>query len=91
LLTGFISSTGQNGYSGGGAGSGLDYSSFGGKAGTVQAGYGGGGPQNSSANGRVNSGGGGGSLATGLNSGWTGNGSGGSGIVIIRYLRTAAQ
>ena len=79
------------GYAGGGAGSGLDYSNFFGRAGTVQAGYGGGGPQNSSANGRVNSGGGGGSLANATNSGWSGGGSGGSGIVILRVggnLRT---
>jgi hypothetical protein len=74
------------GYAGGGAGSGMDYNSFGGKAGTVQAGAGGGGPQNSSRVGRPNSGGGGGSLATGLNSGDSGGGDGGSGIVIVRYV-----
>jgi len=79
------------GYAGGGAGSGLDYSNFFGRAGTVQAGYGGGGPQNSSANGRVNSGGGGGSLANATNSGWSGGGAGGSGTVILKIggnLRT---
>jgi hypothetical protein len=64
----------------------MDYNSFGGKAGTVQAGAGGGGPQNSSRVGRPNSGGGGGSLATGLNSGDSGGGDGGSGIVIVRYV-----
>jgi hypothetical protein len=73
-------------YAGGGAGSGLDYSSFGGKAGTVQVDRGGGGPQNGDANGRVNSGGGGGSLANATNSGWSGGGSGGSGVVVIRLI-----
>ncbi len=73
------------GYCGGGAGSGLDYSIYGGKAGTVQAGAGGGGPQNGLRDGRPNSGGGGGGLGTGLNSGDSGGGSGGSGIVVIRY------
>jgi len=74
------------GYCGGGAGSGLDYSSYGGKAGSVQAGAGGGGPQNNSRDGRPNSGGGGGGLGTGLNSGDSGGGKGGSGIVIVRYV-----
>jgi hypothetical protein len=57
----------------------------------VQAGYGGGGPQNGTANGRANSGGGGGSLANGTNSGWTGGGLGGSGIVVIRYSNSFAD
>jgi len=74
------------GYCGGGAGSGLDFNSYGGIAGTVQAGAGGGGPQNNSRDARPNSGGGGGSLATGLNSGDSGGGNGGSGIVIVRYV-----
>jgi hypothetical protein len=53
----------------------------------VQAGYGGGGPQNGTASGRANSGGGGGSLANATNSGWSGSGPGGSGVVIVRYTR----
>jgi len=84
------SATGYTGYAGGGCGSGLDYSGFGGRAGTVQAGYGGGGPQNANRDGRVNSGGGGGGLGTGSNSGDSGGGSGGSGIVIIRYAKVDA-
>ena len=73
------------GYAGGGAGSGLDYNSFGGQAGSVQAGYGGGGPENDSKNGRPNSGGGGGGLGDGTCTGCNGGGNGGSGVVIIRY------
>jgi hypothetical protein len=81
----------NTGYAGGGAGSGLNYSGFGGKAGTVQAGYGGGGPQNGTNIGRVNSGGGGGSIANGLGGGDSGGGfAGGSGVVIIR-LNTLAS
>lgn len=83
----WLSATSYVGYAGGGAGSGLDYSNFGGRSGSVQAGYGGGGPQNASRDGRVNSGGGGGGLGTGSNSGDSGGGSGGSGIVVIRYPR----
>lgn len=67
------------GYAGGGCGCGLGYSPFFGQPGTVQAGYGGGGPQNGSSNGRANSGGGGGEGTVG----GSGSGSGGSGIVIL--------
>ena len=86
---GYLLSWNNTGYAGGGAGSGLDYNSFWGRAGSVQAGYGGGGPQNLSANGRANSGGGGGSLANATNSGYAGGGAGGSGVVIIRLIGNA--
>jgi uncharacterized repeat protein (TIGR02543 family) len=66
------------GYCGGGAGSGV----YGGQGipGTVQAGAGGGGPQNESRDGRPNSGGGGGGIVGDF---FAGNG--GDGIVIVRY------
>ena len=88
---GYLLTWNNTGYAGGGAGSGLNYNNFGGRAGTVQAGYGGGGPQNGTNVGRVNSGGGGGSIANGSGGGDGGGGfAGGSGVVIIR-LNTLAS